>query len=285
VPPVVPYATVDECDYLPDGGWPATADGLGEALERLGLGMVGQYAESWQAHSPTPGDASALVVPEVVARWAFYNNSAYDGSDAGTDPRDDAAVATDKTALLPGQVASFANYTSFDRGLNGIFVDLAGLPDGITPEAGDFVFRMGNDNDPAAWPLAPDPAVTVRADAGENGADRVTIRWEDRALRNRWVQITVHAGRLGLLQDDVFYFGNAVAEAGNSAAQAQVTATDLLLARNNPRNFLHPAAVDFAYDYNRDQRVNATDVLLARNNQTNFLTALRLLDLTDIDGG
>jgi len=59
-----------------------------------------------------------------------------------------------------------------------------------------------------------------------------------------------------------------------------VTAADLLLARNNPRSFLDPAAVDFAYDYDRDGRVNTTDVLLARNNQTSFLSTLRLIDLS-----
>ena len=39
---------------------------------------------------------------------------------------DDAAIATDKTALLPGETASLANYTSYSRGINGIMVDLIG---------------------------------------------------------------------------------------------------------------------------------------------------------------
>ena len=92
--------------------------------------------------------------------------------------------------------------------------------------------------------------------------------------------MTVFGDRLGLPFDDVFYFGNAVAEAGNSATSAQVTTTDLLLARNNPRNFLNAAAVDYAYDFNRDRHVNSTDVVLARNNQTNFTNWLKLIDLS-----
>jgi len=92
--------------------------------------------------------------------------------------------------------------------------------------------------------------------------------------------VTVLAEGFGLAADDTFYFGNALAEAGDSAQDTYVTTTDLLLARNNPRHFLDPATVHFPYDYNRDARVNATDVLLARNNQTNFLTALKLLDLS-----
>ena len=66
---------------------------------------------------------------------------------------------------------------------------------------------------------------------------------------------------------------------------AQVTTTDLLLARNNPRNFLNPATIDFGYDFNRDRSVNTTDVLLARNNQTNFLTDLNLISVPLAEGG
>jgi len=92
--------------------------------------------------------------------------------------------------------------------------------------------------------------------------------------------VTVLGANLGLPGDDVFYFGSATAEAGDSPSNTRVTATDLLLARNNPRSFLNPAQITLNFDYNRDQRINATDVLLARNNQTNFLTALKLLDLS-----
>ena len=93
--------------------------------------------------------------------------------------------------------------------------------------------------------------------------------------------MTVLSAGLALPGDDVFYFGNAVAESGNAPDDARVTTADLLLARNNPRSsVLHPAAVDFAYDYDRDGDVNATDVLLARNNQTNFLDNLQLIDLS-----
>ena len=276
----VPWVTVDEADYRPDGEWPIEADGVGRSLARLDAVLWGHYANAWQASVPAPGSASLSTGPEVTGRWVFYNNSAHDGSDAAANAQDGAAIATDKTPLLDGQVATSANYTSYAGGLNGVIVDLAGLAEGTTPGVDDFAFRVGNDNRPDAWPLAPQPAVTVRPGEGADGADRVTIVWEDGAIRNRWLQVTVLADRLGRLEDDVFYFGNAVGEAGNQPGNTQVTATDLLLARNNPRNFLDPAGVDFPYDYNRDQRVNATDVLLARNNQTNFLTALKLIDLS-----
>jgi len=111
-------------------------------------------------------------------------------------------------------------------------------------------------------------------------SDRITITWDDYAIQNQWLQVTVLPEGLGLPAGEVFYFGNAVAEAGNSPDNAQVTSTDLLLPRNNPRNFLDPAEIDLSYDYNRDQRVNVTDVLLARNNQTSFLNRLRLIELS-----
>src|SRR5205814_772065 len=99
------------------------------------------------------------------------------------------------------------------------------------------------------------------------------------SIQNEWVQVTVRAdANTGLLNDDVFYFGNAIGDAGNHTADAQVTAQDELLARANPRNLVdNPAPIDFAYDYNRDRKVDAVDQLLARANKTTFETALQLI--------
>ncbi len=226
-------------------------------------------------------ESSFVSAAAVVGRYVFYNNSTFDGHAPDLGPEDDYAIATDKQALRPGEVASLANYTSYSRGINGIMVDVAGLSDGYTPDAAHFEFKVGDGDDPSTWQPAAEPvAVGLREGAGVGGSGRISIAWADFAVRNRWLQVTLSAESFGLAANDVFYFGNAVAEAGNTETDTLVTATDLLLARNNPRNFLDPADVDFAYDYNRDRRVNATDVLLARNNQTNFLTALKLLDLS-----
>jgi len=220
-----------------------------------------------------------LPTAEVVGRYLFYNHSVFDGDNPGLGPADDAALATDKTALMPGDVAAFANYTSFKRGLNGLMVDVAGAA--AVPTLDDFTFRLGNDDDPSSWTAAPQPSgFAVRQGAGVGGSDRVTIAWADWQIVNRWLEVTVRAENLGLAADDVFYFGSAVGEAGNSPLSARVTTTDVLLARNNPRNFLDPAKIDYPYDFDRNRRVNVTDVLLARNNQSTFLTALSLIDLT-----
>jgi len=205
--------------------------------------------------------------PQVVRRGIFYNNSAFAAD----------TIAPDKTALLPGQTARFANYASYSRGINGIAVDVVDLTG--TPTAGDFEFKVGNDDDPGSWPSVETlPEVTVQNGQGMGGSDRVTIVWPDNTIENTWLQVTVlPTANTGLTEPDVFYFGNAIGESGNSAVEARVNAVDILLARNNPRNLVEPVPADFRYDYNRDGRVNATDMLIARENQTHLLDGLKLI--------
>src|SRR5205807_2441255 len=126
-------------------------------------------------------------------------------------------------------------------------VDLGAMPAGGALNASDFTFRVGNGNDPSTWTAAPAPSqVLVRRGAGVNGTDRVEVVWPDGAIRNEWLQVTVKAdAATGLTAPDVFYFGNAIGETGNSPANAIVNATDELGARANQRNFTSPAPIDF----------------------------------------
>ncbi len=142
-----------------------------------------------------------------------------------------------------------------------------------------FDFKVGNDNNPGNWVDAPEPSsITVRPDEGVDGSDRLTIIWADHAIQKQWMQVTVLGNSFtGLAEPDAFYFGNAIGESGNSTTDAKVNAFDMLGARDNQRNFLDSAPVDFSHDYNRDARVDATDMLIARNHQTHFLNALRLI--------
>ncbi|MDP6637593.1 MAG: lamin tail domain-containing protein, partial [Phycisphaerae bacterium] len=142
---------------------------------------------------------------EIVGRHVFYNNSAWDGVS------DDDAIASDKTALLAGQTAGFANYTSYSRGINGIMVDIDGMTG--TPDASDFIIKVNASDDPDTWSAGPTPTVTVRPGEGVGGSDRVTLVWPDGAIANQWVEVTVLAtADTGLAAADVFYFGNAVGE-------------------------------------------------------------------------
>jgi hypothetical protein len=218
----------------------------------------------------------------VVGRWVFYNNSAWDGNSAAANTNDDAAIALDKAALLPGRQATFTNYTSYSRGINGIMVDLQGItnPGGIS--LSDFLFNTGNDNSPAGWASAPAPAtLSVRPGAGVNGSTRITLIWQDGKVTNTWLAVTVRSTANTLLSTaDQFFFGNAIGETGNSQSSAQVNLQDAAVIRANPATFLNPASVTSLFDINRDKRVNITDEAVTRSHTTTFLTALKLINLT-----
>lgn len=221
-----------------------------------------------------------VVGGQVVGRHVFYNGSKYDGGNVAANADDDAAIAVDKVALLPGQRATFANYTSYGLGMNGVMVDVAGALGTLSRD--DFVFRVGNSNLTGSWQPAPEPAsVTVRQGAGIDGSDRVTIIWQNRAIANRWLEVTLLANDdTALPRNDVFYFGNAIGETGNDAGNALVNATDILAARDNPRGPFQMADISNPFDFNRDRLVTATDVILARDNITSPLSALRLITPT-----
>ena len=168
-----------------------------------------------------------------------------------------------KTALLPGQTATFANLTSYIRGINGMVIDIAGLPG--TPTAADFVFRVGTDANPATWPvLSGDdlPTVSVRPGAGSGGSDRVTFIWAaDKAPKNAWLQCEVLAtANTGLANKDTCYIGNLVGETGrgNTASLASVSIFDVnrTVASYGTTN----AGITDPTDFNRTDVVDIFDV-------------------------
>ncbi len=279
-PDYIPRLIEDQVRYDDDGDWPLAADGFGSSLNRLATDVWGNDPASWATAVPTPGTAEVAALAEVVGRYVFYNNSAFDGNDGAADVRDDQAIAPDKRALLPGQTATSANYTNFSRGLNGVMIDFAGLADaGALSGADDFEFRVGNNANPDGWATAPDPlSIGVRVGDGVRRSDRITIRFADNAIEKQWLQVTVRATpNTGLKEPDVFYFGNAIGEAGDQTFNTIVNATDEIVARNFRHGALNPATIDDAYDYNRDRLVNGTDQVIARSNQTNPLSMLRLI--------
>jgi RHS repeat-associated protein len=217
----------------------------------------------------------------VVGKQLFYNNSAFDGFTPGPDAQDDAAIAPDKVALSAAQTATFANYSSYSRGINGVMVDVqGGSADFINKD--DFEFYVGNSPDASYWVKAADPtSITVRKGAGKNGSDRVTILWEDGAIQKQWLQVVVlSTPNTGLSEPDIFYFGSTPGETGNDPNGTRVNGTDEILTRFNPHTLLNPASITDPYDFNRDKKVDASDQLVARNNQTNLKTDLMRLNPT-----
>lgn len=213
-----------------------------------------------------------------MGRSVFYNNSAFDGKDPTAGPADDAAIATDKSALLPGGVAQFSNLTSYAKGLNGLMIDLAGAP-GL-PSAADFDFAVGNDAVGATWAaVSAPPSMLVRADPPAPGVTRVEFTWPDNTIVNQWLRVTVKAdAATGLGAPDVFYFGNLIGSSGEQPLSGLfvVSAADTAAVQADPHGVENPAAVTNAHDYNRDRLVDAVDALIPRYGAAGYTTLARM---------
>ncbi len=204
----------------------------------------------------------------IAGRYIFYNNSSFDGNNSAANAQDDAAIASDKAPLLPGGTARFANYTSYSLGINGIIIDVANMAQ--VPVASDFTFQVGNGS---VWTTAPAPnCLIVRP--GPGGASRIDINWPDGAIAEQWLKVVVPHSVVGLQADDVFYWGNAIGDTGNSTADTYVNATDEILTRHNSTS---SAGITNVEDFNRDGRVDINDVNIVRQNGTNFASAPQLI--------
>jgi 3-phytase len=198
----------------------------------------------------------------VVGRHVFYNNSAHDGGSDEANSADDSAIATDKRALLPGETPTFANYTSYSRGINGMMIDIASTPTGRVVSGDDFV--LASPDGAGGWVVADlAPPVSLRRGAGTSGSDRLTLTLPDGAFRNTWLRVTMKANaNTGLASPDVFSFGNLVGETGDPVSPLRVGVKDLWLTR---RSQFSAAPVTSRYDFNRDGRVSAMDLATVRS--------------------
>jgi hypothetical protein len=205
--------------------------------------------------------------PEVAGRFAFYNKSSFDGQNGSSNIADNLAVAPDKQALLPGQTATFQNYTSYSNGLNGVIIDVSNLDAPITPS--QFTLKVGTSSDVSTWTDAPAPSfVSEYFGWGVGGSTRLELLWDNGQIVNQWLQVTLKADAVtNLAADDVFYFGNAVGETGNVAGNSAIDGGDEIAIRNH---FTAPGAAGLTnlYDVNRDKRVDAQDMLLARSHRS-----------------
>ena len=172
----------------------------------------GQVLESdYDNNASTVGfvDVRLSLPATVVGRWVFYNDSALDGHTPGAADADDNAIATDKQCLRYDETPSSINRTGSSRGINGVMIDIAGLPAGNSLSSDDFDFYR---NDPGAgWVEGPVPSiVSVRRGAGVDGSDRVTLIWDPgQAVVDGWLGVAVlYTEATGLEEEDDFAFGN-----------------------------------------------------------------------------
>ena len=86
---------------------------------------------------------STATPASIAGRHIFYNRSFHDGttSSVSDGPNYNNAIDDSKSALLSG-TATFANYTGYSRGINGIMVDIANAADGASITEADFEFRV-----------------------------------------------------------------------------------------------------------------------------------------------
>jgi hypothetical protein len=228
----------------------------------------------------------------VVGTHLFYQGSPrYDTTGTSQTPlpfSDDNAIAPDKTAYLPGSgSATFANVSSYTRGINGIMVDVAGSHG--TLSASDFIFKVGNNNSPGTWSQAPAPlSITTRAGAGAGGSDRVEIIWADGAVQKKWLEVVLKGAdalgssdtNTGLATSYVFDYGSAPGDTGSGDSSAFVVdSTDGTLVLTHPHNLKNPATISDTGDFNRDGTVDSSDGSVVLSNSTTVKTALVFLNV------
>ncbi|QDU71862.1 S8 family serine peptidase [Mucisphaera calidilacus] len=238
-------------------------------------------------------DLSVERAAEVVNTELFYNNSSFDQNDPELNEADLEAIAEDKYPLKPGSEARFTNYTSYDRGINGLMIDISNLKS--LPTLSDFVFMTGRSQDASEWTEAPLPtAMLVSEGIGRYDSDRISFSWEDGAITNTWLRVRAlsddNGGSLGLGEDAVFYYGNVIGESGNRA-DTVVDIFDMLAplrriesgGRGSTPNTM-PVEVTHPFDYNRDQVLDEKDMAIARGHGSTIANALPLMRAPDSIG-
>ncbi|MBI3837506.1 MAG: SUMF1/EgtB/PvdO family nonheme iron enzyme [Planctomycetia bacterium] len=239
----------------------------------------------------------SITPSTVVGRFLFYDNSpAYDTTGSVQSPlpySDDNAIATDKSAYIAnGSAATFANVSSYSKGINGIMVDLQGggahTSIALANILNDFTFKVGNNSSPSTWANAPNPiAVTVRTNMDPtnngadtvSGADRVELIWANGAITQQWLEVTVLAtADTGLSADDVFFYGNEIGDTGasNTATVAKVTSLDITGAQTHGASLKANIPITNVYDFNKDGQVNSSDLTIAQTHGTSNKNGLQL---------
>lgn len=171
--------------------------------------------------------------PGPITAHLFYNNSSFDGNNPGADANDANAIAPDKFPFFPGQTANFGNISSYDKGINGVILNVPGLPgDGDRGAAGalpmtngdellevnDFNILVGTNNDINTWAAGPTPQVSVLPNAGPGASDQIKLIFPDNSIEDEYVAIQMLANAdTGLAQTMTFLFGSVVGETGESA--------------------------------------------------------------------
>lgn len=224
----------------------------------------------------------AQAQTSLFARRVFYNLSKYDGNRAAVDTgivsgtlNDDSdAIDTSKNPLLPGGgSASFANWTGFAQGINGLIYDVVAPT--RAPLQSDFVFEnIGKWGTATPAGVTPNGFTTFATTVGTTNVTRCVITFlstggsaPTATIRNTWLRVTINTG-FGLTAADTHYWGNAFGDTGlgNTYPNVLVSPVDMTGVRSNPIAPPNVALVSNPYDINKDGLVSPVDQTLIRNN-------------------
>jgi hypothetical protein len=243
--------------------------------------VVATFVANDGTHASTPVTSTINISVDsgqVLGNRLFYNNSAYDANSGAINANDDLAIASDKTGYNGTGTATFANVSSFNKGITGIMVDLQsgiGTHSAINLTSGDITFQISpasfvttTYNQLSTWSAAPTPAaVSVRLGAGVGGSDRLEITWATGAIKEEWLEVDVHSGgNTGLSANDVFYFGSVIGDSGaaNTALLAKTDGNDYNVPFSNIVGLTTP--VWNLADYTKDGKVDGSDATTAISN-------------------
>ncbi|MBI4580294.1 MAG: lamin tail domain-containing protein, partial [Planctomycetes bacterium] len=243
----------------------------------------------------SPATEPACVPPtSIEARKLFYNQSFYDGNKVAIDPapiagaNNDDADAIDngglfatvnwpaKTPLMTGGgQATLANWSGYDKGINGLIYDVANPT--ATPVVGDFVFH----NIGKAGTVVPAPGnlVVPTAFATQDlggGVTRVLMTFT--GLTNTWLRVEVGTG-FGLAASEVHYWGNAAGDTGqgNTVPNILVSPTDEIWVRTHPTTPLARSPVQDMADVTKDGIASPTDQIYVRTHPSTPLNAVKMI--------
>jgi Calx-beta domain len=226
---------------------------------------------NWNTSTPnlTTQNFTILSNATIANRRVFYNRSTSSlFGDGSGNPIN--AIDLTKSALLPGQTTLGVNYTNYSRGLNGIVLDLSGttyLP-GISPASFQFaIWNNFQNSTPNFTAISPTMTVSTFAGGGTNASDRIKLDFQNNAIQNAWLRVTVLANpSTGLVTNDVFYFGNARFDVSPTnpfpSQQVTINAFDVNVVRANQGQ--NPGVISNSFDVDRNGVVNAFDTNLVR---------------------
>lgn len=230
-----------------------------------------------------------LYKNEIKNIFVFYNNSYYDDFTEKPTIKDFNAIDTQIQPLFPGSYAKKQHITNYDKGINGIFIDVLTVEDYIS--VSDFEFYVGNSQNISTWIGAPQPKYINVYDIYDNNVKikRISIIWDDFSIVNNWLKVVIKANNTTKLSHPfVFYLGNFVGCINYTQAPPDlnfiVTQNDLntLLQQIGSPNTSTPSI----FDINKDGLIDNNDKHILETILSNYSIPLYnhhlvFLDVTD----